>query len=123
MAGTVSMYHMQTPHKHGGKVSNILPRHHGVFLIGCHDNNTSFQAYTTRAHVSRASVSIYRHRLSPTVIPEHSYSGEFDPNEARPLEGAFEFRFKTCVSGRKQNDFSTCAAFTGHSTWVVLLLS
>ena len=48
--------------------------------------------------------------------------GNLTQNEARP------FRVKTPVSDRKQKDFailwsSTCAAFTGHSTWVLLLLS
>ena len=46
------------------------------------------------------------------------YSGEFDPKWGPPC-GAFDFRVKTSVSGRKQKDFailwfSTCTAFTGH---------
>ena len=46
------------------------------------------------------------------------YSGEFDPKWGPPC-GAFDFRVKTSVSGRRQKDFailwfSRRAAFTGH---------
>lgn len=105
IARTVSIiYHMKSPHKHGAKVSNIPV---------CLDTTRFFdwlsrlQHHLSGLHNTRARYSREFFELSsfvpkppiPRVIPGHSYSGEFDPNEARP-KGAFDFRFKTCVSGR-----------------------
>ena len=58
--------------------------------------------------------SQFQNRPSPTPGNPRA----FDPKWGPP-GGAFDFRVKTSVSGRKQKDlailwFSTCTAFTGH---------
>ena len=98
---------MKSPHKHGAKVSNIPVC---LDTTGFFDWLSRLQHHLSGLHNTRARFSREFFELSsfvpkppiPRVIPGHSYSGEFDPNEAHP-KGAFDFRFKTCVSGRFYN--------------------